>query len=161
MNKPSYEVLQTNAATQEHINLVRVFLRVIAVELLKRGETHDLSKMSPEEVEAFTEYSPKLKTCTYGSEEYKGYLRGLGPALDHHYEVNRHHPEHFVKGIQGMNLVDIVEMLVDWMASTKRHNDGDIRRSIELNQNRFDMSNDLVDILKNTVELLEDPNEAP
>ncbi len=151
----SYEVLQTNAITQEHINLVRVFLRVIAVELLKRGETHDLSKMSPEEVDAFTEYTPKLKTCTYGSDEYKRYLAEIAPALEHHYASNKHHPEHYASGIRGMNLVDVVEMLVDWTASTKRHADGDIHRSIEINQKRFNMSDDLVAVFKNTIELLE------
>jgi hypothetical protein len=150
----SYEILKTNAATQEHINLVRVFLRIVAVELLKRGETHDLSKMSPEEVGAFAEYSPKLKTCTYGSDEYKRYLAEITPALTFHYARNRHHPEHFDSGIRGMNLVDLVEMLVDWTASTKRHADGDINRSIEINQERFNMSDDLVAIFKNTIELL-------
>jgi len=153
----SYEVLQTNAATQEHINLVRVFLRVIAVELLKRGETHDLSKMSPEEVDAFTEYTPKLKTCIYGSNEYKRYLAEIAPALEHHYKCSRHHPEHFDSGIRGMNLVDILELFCDWTASTKRHADGDINRSIEINQKRFNMSDDLVAIFKNTIELLERP----
>lgn len=152
----TYEVLKTNAATQEHINLVRLFLRIVAVELLKRGETHDLSKMSPEEVHAFTEYTPKLKTCTYGSAEYKSYLVELGPALEHHYKANRHHPEHFNEGVKGMNLIDLVEMFVDWLASTRRHADGDILRSIEVNQQRFGFNEDLVSIFRNTAIFMQD-----
>lgn len=155
-----YEVLKTNAATQEHINLVRVFLRIVAVELLKRGETHDLSKMSSEEVEAFTEYTPKLKTCTYGSDEYKRYLAEIAPALKHHYAHNRHHPEHYPDGIRGMNLVDLVEMFVDWLASTRRHADGDIRHSIEINRTRFGMSEDLVRVFQNTVSFMAAQEES-
>jgi len=39
--------------------------------------------------------TPKLAGSTYGSEEYKAFLGQMKPALDHHYAVNDHHPEHF------------------------------------------------------------------
>ena len=96
-------------------------------------------------------FTPKLKDATYGSEEYKGFLSEMKPALDHHYGHNRHHPEFFVRGLRGMNLVDVLETFCDWWASSKRHADGDIRRSIEINQKRFGMSDDLTDIFLNTV----------
>lgn len=150
-SKPSYEELQTNAATQAHINLVRIYLRRAAVELLQRGEVHDLSKFSPEEVKAFTEFTPKLRGSTYGSDEYKAFLSDMKPALDHHYASNRHHPEFFGDaGMGGMNLIDLLECFIDWLASTKRHADGDIRRSIEINAKRFKMSEQLVWIFQNT-----------
>jgi hypothetical protein len=148
--KPSYEELETSAQTQAHINLVRKLLRAAAVELLLRGEVHDLSKFEPEEVKAFTEFTPKLKGATYGSDEYKGFLAAMAPALRHHYANNRHHPEHFENGIEGMNLLDVLEMFIDWLASTKRHADGDINRSIEINEKRFSMSPQLVAIFRNT-----------
>ncbi len=151
MSKPTYEELEANAATQQHINLVRALLRMAAVELLQRGEVHDLSKFSPEEARTFAEFTPKLRGSTYGSEEYAGFLRGMKPALDHHYANNRHHPEHFTDGIDGMNLFDVLEMFVDWTASTRRHADGDIMKSIEINKKRFGMSDQLVRILQNTV----------
>jgi hypothetical protein len=50
-----------------------------------------------------------------------------------------------------MNLIDLVEMLCDWYAASKRHNDGDIMKSIEINQKRFGFSDDLRQILENTV----------
>ena len=150
--KPTYEELETNAATQQHINLVRILLRKAAVELLQRGEVHDLSKFSPEEVEVFTEFTPKLRGSTFGSEEYMGFLRDMKPALDHHYANNRHHPEHFgEEGIDGMNLFDVLEMFIDWTASTRRHADGDIAKSIEINKKRFGMSDQLAQIFRNTV----------
>ena len=170
-DKPSYEVLETNAATQQHINLVRILLRKMAVELLTRGEVHDLSKFSEAEAETFAEFTPKLKGATYGSPEYKGFLAAMGPALAHHYVSNRHHPEHFGSvGIEGMNLVDVLEMFIDWFASTKRHADGDIMKSIDINRDRFKMDLQLVRVFQNTVrdffpeELKYDPsdlNETP
>lgn len=144
----------TNCDTFRHIERVRNLLNACAIELLKRGELHDQSKLESPEVEAFTEFTPKLAACTYGSEEYKSFLAAMKPALDHHYANNRHHPEHFKRGVNDMNLLDIVEMLCDWKAASERHNDGNIRRSIEVNALRFQMSEQLVRILENTSDLL-------
>jgi hypothetical protein len=41
-------------------------------------------------------------------------------------------------------------MFCDWYASTKRHNNGDIIRSIAVNQQRFDYSDDLKAVFENT-----------
>jgi hypothetical protein len=136
--------------TRKHSEIVYYFLAIISGELGKRGITHDDSKMESPEVELFDIYTPKLVGCTYGSEEYRQFLEELKPALDHHYAENRHHPEHFENGIRGMNLVDLVEMFCDWYAATKRHNDGDIVKSITINQGRFGYSDDLKAIFENT-----------
>lgn len=53
--------------------------------------------------------------------------------------------------VNGMNLADIVEMLCDWKASSERHNNGNIRRSIEKNAERFGLAPQLVRILENSV----------
>lgn len=95
-----------------------------------------------------------LADCTYGSDEYKEFLKGLKPALDRHYKNNRYHPEHFKNVIKGMNLIDVLELICDWKASSERHEDGDVYKSIELNQDRFNYSDDLKSILKNTVDFL-------
>lgn len=87
------EVLESNISTWEHIDRVRLILRVLAVELLLRGESHDRSKLHPPEATMFGEFTPKLKAMQYGSDEYKQALKDMGPALQHHYEHNRHHPE--------------------------------------------------------------------
>jgi hypothetical protein len=56
-------------------------------------------------------------------------------------------------GIDGMSLIDVVEMLVDWKAATERmKGGGDIHRSLELNTTRFNLSPQLVSILANTIE---------
>jgi hypothetical protein len=143
----------TNYETLIHIQYVRECLDKIIIELLKRGEEHDRTKLQSPEVESFTEWTPKLAGSTYGSPEYQNFLKEMKPALDHHYSKNRHHPEHFKKGIKGMNIVDLVEMLCDWKAATLRHANGDVRRSLKLNKNRFSMDDQLYAILKNSVKL--------
>lgn len=50
-----------------------------------------------------------------------------------------------------MNLVDIIEMLADWKAATLRHADGDIMKSIEIQQKKLGFSDDIKHIFINTV----------
>jgi len=135
----------------KHIRLVRDLISEFCDELSDRGYKHDDSKLSGIEKRFFDIYTPKLAACTYGSDEYKQYLKELKPALDLHYANNRHHPEHFKDGVNDMNLVDIVEMFIDWFAATEKHKDGNIYKSISINEKRFKLSPQLVSILRNTV----------
>src|SRR5262245_35896998 len=114
----------TNAATRQHIATVQSLLHRVVKELLDRADAHDQSKLATPEVELFTEFTPKLATSTYGSPEYEGFRKAMGPALAHHYAKNRHHPEHFKNGVNDMSLIDVIEMFCDWKAATMRHNDG-------------------------------------
>lgn len=137
--------------TKEHIEAVRVLVRQVMRQLLIVQVLHDETKLVDPERDAFKEFSPKLAGCTYGSPEYHEMLKGLQHALDHHYANNRHHPEHFKDGVDGMTLIDLIELICDWTASTKRHNDGDIMKSIEVNTKRFNLSPQLANVLRNTV----------
>jgi hypothetical protein len=147
---------ESKLQTLEHIDNVQKILAAFMVELLRRSTFHDNSKLKSPEVEIFDEFTPKLKDMTYGSEEYKKCLAEMRPALEHHYIENRHHPEHWVNGVDNMNLVDIVEMFSDWLAATKRHADGNIMRSIEINEKRFRINPQLCQIFRNTVYMLEE-----
>ena len=137
--------------TKQHIQQVRVLIERIAEAIIDRGDYHDYSKLQSPEKEIFDEYTPNLATTTYGSEEYKTRLEEMKVALKHHYSKNRHHPEHHPNGIHDMNLVDLIEMLCDWKAATMRHNDGDIMKSIELNQERFGYDDGVKQLMINTV----------
>ena len=140
----------SKADTLLHIKRVSELLTEAASELIKRANVHDNSKLESPEKEAFDKLTPKLKNCTYGSDEYKGYLKDLDVALDHHYLSNSHHPEHYENGVNGFDLLDLIEMFVDWKAATERHTDGDISKSIDINKKRFKLSDQLCDILRNT-----------
>lgn len=142
--------------TQKHIDKVRKYIRFFTDKLTSRGENHDASKMESHEVELFAEHTERLSEIEYGSEEYKKELEALKPALEHHYAVNRHHPEHFPNGINEMNLVDLVELIADWKASSERHNNGNLLKSIEINAKRFNIDDQLTQILLNTARMMDE-----
>ncbi|WP_216369609.1 DUF5662 family protein, partial [Brevibacillus sp. MCWH] len=68
---------------------------------------------------------------------------------------NSHHPEFYENGVDGMDLFDLVEMVCDWMAAAKRHDDGNIYESLKINKERFGLSDQLYNIIKNTVDKFE------
>lgn len=134
-----------------HINRVRHYLYILMYELITRSENHDRSKLEFPEKECFDIITPRLKNTTYGSDEYKSTMKEFKTELDHHQKNNSHHPEFYDNGIKGFDIVDLLEMVCDWKAASERHSDGDIMKSIEINKNRFNYSDDLVSILQNTV----------
>lgn len=142
--------------TIKHIEKVRHYIRIFTDALTTRGVKHDASKLESPELEVFTEVTPRLASLTYGTEEYDSSLKEIQVALDHHYASNRHHPEHFTKGIEDMTLVDIVEMLCDWKAASLRQHDGNLLKSIELNAQRFGYDDQLKKIFINTAKLIDE-----
>lgn len=146
---------QCNYHTLRHIERVRNLLNIFAIELLHRGELHDQSKLESPEVEYFTEFTSKLHSTKFPSKEYDEAKAAMKPALDHHYARNRHHPEHYKNGIDDMNLIDLMEMMVDWKASSERQMDGNIRKSLEVNAARFGITPQLFKILENTIDLFD------
>ena len=160
----SFEMEQVNK-TLEHIKLVQTYLSNVINKLIERAILHDKSKFSEEEWKYFLEHTANLSKLTYGSDEYKAELKAMQPALEHHYTNNPHHPEYFIRqdryilnissAMGCMSLIDLIEMICDWLAATKRHDDGDIYKSIELNQKRFRYTDELKDILTNTIEVIE------
>lgn len=142
--------------TQKHIEKVRKYIRFFTDKLTTRGVNHDASKLESPEVEIFAEHTDCLKDLIYDSAEYKEHLADMKPALEHHYALYRHHPEHFQNGIDDMNLIDLVEMLADWKASSERQKDGNLLLSIEKNAKRFNISAQLKQILINTAKTLDE-----
>jgi hypothetical protein len=144
----------SKADTLLHIKRVAELMTNASRELIIRANVHDNSKLESPEKELFDEFTPKLKGCTYGSDEYKEYLKELKVALDNHYQNNSHHPEHYENGVNGFDLFDLIEMFFDWKAAGERHADGNIYKSIEINKDRFKLSEQTVDILTNTAKRL-------
>lgn len=140
--------------TKEHINIVRSLMLRIEARIGVRRTVHDVSKTQEPEKSMYDEFTPRLRDMTYDSDEYKSCLQEMGPALQHHYAANSHHPEHYPNGINGMSLLDLIEMLADWKAASLRHADGDFRKSLAINKERFGISDQLHQILLNTVEEL-------
>jgi len=136
--------------TQKHIEIIQHLVDAVIYNLTKRAEKHDTSKLQYPEKEMYDKFTPLLRKSTYGSKEYKETLIEMGEALQHHYNENTHHPEHFADGINEMSLFDLIEMFCDWQAAQLRHANGDFFESLEINKKRFNMSEQLYDIFINT-----------
>lgn len=118
--------------------------------LAARAKYHDKSKLTdPTEIALFDEWTMKLDEVEFGSDEYKAALEGMGEALQVHYKANRHHPEHYGYGIEEMSLVDIVEMVADWMAAAEAKSQS---INMEYLIDRFGISDQLVNIIMNTLQ---------
>lgn len=142
----------------DHKLLVASYMQQVASALFQRAVSHDYSKFSAEEMATFEEVTPLLKTLVYGSDEYKAALARMGPALAHHYAVNSHHPEFYPDGVNGMTLIDLIEMLCDWLAAVQRVKNGDIYASMPINKERFHIDDQLYGILYHTVTALKEDN---
>ena len=59
-----------------------------------------------------------------------------------------------ITSIDGFDLFDLMEMFMDWKASSERHDDGNIYRSIMINKARFRISDQVTNILMNTAKRL-------
>jgi len=82
-------------------------------------------------------------------------MEEMRPAITHHNQKNRHHPEFHGDGISGMNLIDLIEMMCDWKAAGMRHADGNLFKSLLVNKERFGISDQLYEILYNTAVYLD------
>jgi hypothetical protein len=137
--------------TLRHIHRVQELLAIMQAELAKRAIRHDFTKLLHPEKPVFDKHTPKLKSSTYGSKEYVAFLKTLAPALKHHYSCHRHHPQYHKHGVADMNLVDLIEMICDWKASSERHANGNLSASIKTNRKRFKLHRvSVLTILENT-----------
>lgn len=148
--------------TKDHVATVEAWMGRAIQDLATRSIHHDFSKFQEPERSGFQAMTAdaRLKELTYGSEAYRAVLREHKPTIQHHYAWNDHHPEHFEDGndsvglLARMNLLQILEMLCDWKASTGRMKDGDLRKSIEINAKRFGYGPEMQMVLLNTAEYL-------
>jgi len=123
----------------------------IILKLLYRISIHDLSKFSLIESKGFMKTANKLRNVNYGSDEYKELLhQNLKKAVQYHYRINRHHPEHFKNEFNDMDIVDLIELICDWKAAIKKHKTGNFLNSMKINRERFNLDDDLYYIIKNS-----------
>lgn len=135
--------------TREHIAKVQSRIHECTNNLTVRASRHDASKLIEPEKSGFAE-AANIDELTYGQPEYQASLDALKDALAHHYAVNTHHPEHWPNGINGMSLLDIVEMFCDWQAAGERTKHGSMERSLRVNKERFKIDDQLASIFENT-----------
>lgn len=145
-------VSDSSADTLDHIGKVGVNLSRAITDLALRAAKHDASKLLPPEKAVYDRVRPLLDAAEYGSPDYHAATAQLGDAFVHHCEVNRHHPEHFGgQGVNGMTLMDVLEMVCDWQAASQRRPGVDVRDGLEHNFEKYEIGGQLADIIENTV----------
>ena len=130
------------------------------------GITHDLSKFLPSEFIPYAKffYGKRKKDIRDETGYYKPTDTG-DLAFDFawllHQKRNKHHWQWWILPTdeEGIKVFEMpmkyrIEMLCDWKAATLRNKNGDIRKSIEINKKRFGMSDQLTNILLNTLEVI-------
>lgn len=138
-----------------HTRLVVLILEKLAHKLIERGASHDLSKLFPDEFDEFVTVNRVAREFKYGSEEYRQTIEET-PAIHLHFSRNPHHPEHHADGIDGMSLLDIVEMVADWKAAAMMYGHTPLRESVEIAKERFGMSEKQAWLVDMIVDVLEE-----
>ena len=133
-----------------HISEVQENLETIASELRKRGFAHDRTKFQALEFDAFVSTRDKFKRANYGSKEYQECVDIVKPAVDHHYQNNRHHTGFHEYGINDMTLIDIIEMICDWQAAARRSPDKELKDTLDYAYKKYEIGEQFGRIIKNT-----------
>lgn len=159
METPDIKELFYEADTRKHQQWVAEQMILCAKNLLDRAVVHDASKFSEIERKSYVGPVWELNTreVAYGSDEYKELTSQMGEGWEHHKAQNAHHPEN-VKAtspefshdiFSGMNLFDLMEMLCDWIAASRRRGN---EPSLPLENYRKDgLSEQLECVLRNTL----------
>lgn len=141
----------TKEYIEKHIEYVRKHLAIFIALLRARSIKHDDSKLQEPEFSLWCKMDEEPR-YEYGSDKYIEKMKKHAKVFNMHYKNNRHHPEHFSNlGILGMNLVDIIEMLCDWLGYKEKLSVKEAIDIVDKQMKRYNFSEDLSAIIKNTL----------
>lgn len=121
----------------------------LILKLLWRLIIHDYSKYIPPESIGYARAKDTSK-YPYGHDYCILAGREAKETIVAHKARNRHHPEFHERGVNGMTLVDFVEMVCDWKAACRKNKGGSFAKSLELNASRYSLNKQVIDILRNS-----------
>jgi len=135
----------------QHKESIAKYMAKFAAELSYRSAIHDVSKFKKEELEVYAEFIDEMNKHPFNSPEEKELREKYQTASIVHKKLNRHHPEHFENGMEGMNLIDLIEMLCDWRSASERSAGDSIRKGLPIMKDKYNISPQLLKILENTL----------
>lgn len=144
------EQIETEEYIKGHISRVRRHINTFIQLLIRRAENHDKSKLEEPELSWWKEMD-KEPRYPYGSEEYKQKIKRWNKVFKHHYQYNRHHPEYYEYGVSEMTLIDIVEMMCDWLGYKDTTIVTEALKVCDEQMARYDISEELRQIIFNTL----------
>lgn len=142
--------IETEEYIKGHISRVRRHIDTFIQLLIRRAENHDKSKLEEPELSWWKEMD-KEPRYPYGSEEYKQKIKRWDKVFKHHYKYNRHHPEHYEYGVSEMTLIDIVEMMCDWLGYKDTTTVTEAIKVCDDQMARYNISEELRQIIFNTL----------
>lgn len=148
--KTAVQILDTASYVKQHILRVQEKLQVIIQILEKRSKNHDRSKLEEPEFSLWKEMDSEPK-YEFNSLEYFEKQKKFRKVFELHYKNNRHHPEYHQNGVNDMNLVDLLEFLIDSISYKEDIRISEALRICEEQAARFQISEQLTQVLKNTV----------
>lgn len=140
----------TSEIISKHQAGVQLKLERLILELNKRCRTHDNSKLQEPEYSLWKKMDEEQR-CPYGTKEYFDKIERNKKVFDLHYKNNNHHPEHYENGILDMDLVDIMEMLCDWISYKDCISYSEAKETILNQAKRFGIDAQLIFLLLNTI----------
>lgn len=144
------EAQSTIKSILKHKESVHNRLSFLAAELKKRAEIHDNSKLCMPEVGYLIDMDKEGKV-DYGSEAYFEKMEKWDCFFKHHYKENTHHPDHYQLGINDMTIVDLCEYMIDVVSYFEDLHVADAINTIDAQQARFGLSEQVANVLKNTL----------
>lgn len=129
--------VSTENYIRKHRNNVASRINKIIKELFRRAEEHDKSKLQEPELSGWKEMD-KEPRYPYGTPEYFDKMRRYQWVFDAHYKANRHHPEHWQGFFIEMDLLDFLEMILDWVSYKEDITINEMYKIVSENCERFE-----------------------
>lgn len=144
---------KTDQMINQHIANVQLRMEKLSLELEKRSMEHDKSKLEEPEHSSWLFMDRNSSKPKYGTKEYVEKMKKYQSVFQAHYKDprNRHHPEHWANGVYDMNLIDILEMLCDWVSYKENLSYAEASKIISENCKRFGFDEQLESLLRNTL----------
>ena len=133
-----------------HKQSVKVGIQRIIDELADRAEKHDDDKFETEVFDSFYNALDKFINTKFGERNWELAMDEIGDSLFKHYSASPHHAQHYENGINGTNLLDLIEMMVDWKSASNSYGDSSFEESLRVQKKRFGIDDQLYGILTNT-----------
>jgi hypothetical protein len=142
------DIKQFFIKTNKHIGNIKKILDYIKEQINDRGNNHDKSKFNKNEIDGWI-LGSNLEQLDKNSDEYNQAKKLYDNAYKIHHKQNRHHPEYFKHGFSDMNVVDVVEIIADWMMDAVEENKS-FEQIVNEKQKEFNFDNAIRNLLINS-----------
>jgi hypothetical protein len=137
----------------DHKEKVGKNLLKIQTEIGRRMYSHDNDKIANDTIfEVYEQYNSKLRNEKYDSPEFLKYAKIMRPAVQLHTSKNRHHfydKSNQIKN-EEVDLIDLIEVLCDWIGATERNPNIDFKEALEYNFEKYNIPKEWRIIMLNT-----------